>query len=276
LSDSYVSTITFPPGGLADEVMRRGDYVVSHDRAGSEFPLSPAARAEGIHSIMCLPLASANQRLGVIYFYRDAPEDFTFEEIELIGTFSHLAAHAIRNARLHETTVDLAETDSLTGLANRRKLEQRLHQEIARAQRNNRPLALVLLDVDHFKGINDSHGHAAGDAVLRALAEVFRHEVRDVDLAARTGGEEFMFLLPETDGERALRVAERIRAALHAQPISVPGAGRLQVTVSLGIACYPRDASAADALIANADRALYLAKQAGRDRVAVYSESTLH
>lgn len=276
LSNTYVASISFPSGGMGDEVMRGDDYALSSDKPGSAFPLTAADRGEGIHSIVCLPLAIEQQRLGVIYFFRGEGQDFSFEDIELIRTFAYLAARAIQNARLHERTVDLAETDALTGLYNRRKLEQRLREEIQRAQRSTRPLALLLLDIDYFKRINDRHGHATGDSVLKAVAEIFRREVRDVDLVARTGGEEFMFLLPETGGERAQRVAERIRQALADKPVTTADGEPLKITASIGIACYPVNANSTEALIANADRALYAAKQGGRNRVTVYSESVLH
>ncbi|HKQ30899.1 MAG TPA: GGDEF domain-containing protein, partial [Burkholderiales bacterium] len=184
--------------------------------------------------------------------------------------------HAIQNARLHARTLDMAETDALTGLHNRRKLDQRLREEIQRSQRSHQPLALVLLDLDHFKGINDTYGHSAGDAVLRALATTFRREIRDIDLVARVGGEEFMFLFPDTDPELAQRVAERIRRALTVLTVTVPGEEKLHVTGSFGIACFPLHANNAESLVANADRALYAAKQAGRNRSLMYAESMLH
>jgi diguanylate cyclase (GGDEF)-like protein len=276
LSDRYVTKMSFPPGGLSAEVMRRGEPVLCSDRPGAAFPLWEEARVEGIRSVVCLPLASDQQRLGVILFYRDDRDEFNFEDVELIRTFSHLATHAIQNARLHARTVDMAETDALTGLYNRRKLEQRLREEIQRAQRSRKPLSLMLLDVDHFKNVNDTYGHAAGDAVLRALSDTLRREIRDIDLVARVGGEEFMFLLPDTDADLALRVAERIRRALVVLTIDAPAQERLHVTASIGIACYPLHANGAEPLMAHADRALYAAKQLGRNRSVLYSDSMLH
>ncbi len=271
LPEHYVVSMAFPPGGLADEVVRRGDYLLSDDLPGTLHPLSPLARAEGIRSIICLPLMRGHQCLGVICFYRNDRDTFGFEEIELIKTFSHLAAHAIQNARLHARTVDMAETDVLTGLYNRRKLEQRLREEIVRAQRAHRSVALVLLDLDRFKNINDTHGHLGGDTVLKALATVFTREIRDIDLVARVGGEEFMFVLSETDGEGAMRVAERIRRAVENHVITLPDGTRLRVTASLGIACYPQTAGSTEALMANADWAMYAAKKGGRNRTVLYS-----
>lgn len=273
LSKQFVEDLAIPTAGLANDVMCRGDYAISNDVPGAAYPLSVPARREGIRSVICLPLASDSQRLGVIYFYRNDRDDFEFEEIELIRTFSRLAAHAIQNAQVHATAVDMAEHDALTGLHNRRKLEQRLREEFLRAQRLRHALALVVLDVDRFKSINDSHGHAAGDAVLKALAQIFRREVRDIDLAARSGGEEFVFVLPGTDGTEAYRAAERIRSAVAAQPIMLHTGTVLTVTVSLGIASYPQSADSVDTLIANADRALYAAKRDGRDRSVLYDDA---
>lgn len=275
LSDRYVASMSFTADGLADEAMRRGEPVLSSDLPNAPHPLQDEARQEGVRSIVCLPLASDHERLGVILFYRD-DRQFNFEDIELIRTFSHLATHAIQNARLHARTVNMAETDSLTGLYNRRKFEQRLREEIQRSQRSRQPLALLVLDIDHFKKVNDTYGHSAGDAVLRALALTFRREIRDVDMVARMGGEEFVFLLPDTDAALAQRVAERIRAALMVQTIAAPDDVRIRITVSIGVACYPLHANSADSLIANADRAVYAAKQEGRNRVLMYSDAMLH
>ncbi len=273
LPEGMAADLLFPPAGMAEDVMRRDEYLICNDRPGTVYPLSPVARAEGIRSIICLPLASDRQRLGVIYFFRCDRDDFEFEEIELIQTFSRLATHAIQNAHLHATTVDLAETDVLTGLPNRRKLEQRLREELQRAQRMRHSLALLLLDVDHFKDFNDRHGHAVGDVVLKTLALVFKREVREIDLVARSGGEEFTFVLPGTDGAEALHAAERIRMAVAEEGVVLGNAERLSVTVSVGVACYPQSADSVEAVMTCADRALYAAKHAGRDRSVLYSET---
>jgi diguanylate cyclase (GGDEF)-like protein len=275
LSERYTESKAYQSSRLAAEAMRLGEPVLSSDLPDAAYPLSAEARQDGIRSVVCLPLASAQERLGVILFYRNDRSDFSFEDVELVRTFSHLAAHAIQNARLHARTVNLAETDPLTGLYNRRKFEQRLREEIQRSQRSRQPLALLLLDIDHFKKVNDTYGHSAGDAVLKALALTFRKETRDVDMAARMGGEEFVFLLPDTDPALAQRVAERIRAAVMAQAIAISEAEKIRITASIGIACYPLHANSAEALIVGADRAVYAAKQAGRNRVWMTGESML-
>ena len=159
-----------------------------------------------------------------------------------------------------------ATTDSLTGLANRRTLDEELVLEWRRADRVGDSLAFVLLDLDDFKQVNDTHGHQAGDAVLRAVGEVLLGGVRQVDLAGRYGGEEFALILPETDLPGALKLAERLRVALETTSVELPAGKTLQVTASFGVALKDELASA-DELVAVADEALYAAKRAGKNRV---------
>ena len=158
---------------------------------------------------------------------------------------------------------DLATHDSLTGLLNRREIDRLLDQECARATRYGHTLALLLLDLDHFKAVNDTYGHPAGDAALQEVAAAVRRVVRASDWAARFGGEEFALLAPETEERAALQLAERLRATIAAQPLPATGTA---LTVSLGVALFPADATTPDGLVAAADRALYAAKQDGRNR----------
>jgi diguanylate cyclase (GGDEF)-like protein len=167
---------------------------------------------------------------------------------------------------------ELAVTDDLTRLANRRHASERLVAEGAEAARHGRALSVALLDVDHFKAVNDSCGHEAGDAVLRAVARACEGALRDSDLLARWGGEEFLALFPETDGPAALGVADRLRAAVERLKIEHDGSGVLSVTVSAGVATWvppgpDADRPDGDALLKRADEALYRAKAAGRNRV---------
>jgi diguanylate cyclase (GGDEF)-like protein len=152
----------------------------------------------------------------------------------------------------------LSNEDSLTGLANRRRWDAGLADACARARDDGTPLAVVLIDVDHFKVVNDRHGHAAGDALLRALADVLRRRVRSTDLAARIGGDEFAVLLPGADLDRAVRLAEQLRSA--AQLLRPEGVDPDPVSVSLGVAAGAGVAADPDALLAAADAQLYLAK----------------
>ncbi|MEX2642227.1 MAG: diguanylate cyclase [Acetobacterales bacterium] len=160
----------------------------------------------------------------------------------------------------------LATTDELTGTANRRAFMEKAAEELARARRYGRPLSLLMLDIDHFKQVNDNHGHGTGDAALRSLAETARGQLRVSDLLGRLGGEEFATLLPETDMNAAREVAERIRRAIAAAEIE-SGSGPLQVTVSIGASGLGADGDDIEHLMSRADSALYEAKRAGRNRV---------
>jgi diguanylate cyclase (GGDEF)-like protein len=161
-----------------------------------------------------------------------------------------------------------AATDPLTGLLNRRQLETRAAAAVLLSRRHGRPLACLLLDIDHFKGVNDRYGHLAGDAVLREVAGRLRGSVRRSDVLARFGGEEFLLLLPETGASGALMVAERIRRELAAAPVHLPPPRPpLFITASIGVAAWSPELSDAASLFDAADRALYRAKALGRDRV---------
>ncbi len=159
----------------------------------------------------------------------------------------------------------LAVTDELTGLSNHRRFKDELEREVERAGRFGTPLCLVFIDIDHFKRVNDTHGHSVGDQVLMGLAGVLRANVRNVDLACRYGGEEFGVILPSTDLPAAVRVAERLREAVAEEPLGTDVA--VPVTISAGVSCFGADGTTADALLAAADGRLYRAKAAGRNRV---------
>ncbi|MEK7207573.1 MAG: diguanylate cyclase, partial [Pseudomonadota bacterium] len=278
LSDHFVKNMSFRPGGLADEAFTTttttttGIYILSNDRPETKHKLSKLTDAEGIQSFICLPLTSHASRLGVIYFYRRDRDYFLPDESEILNTFAYLAAGAIENVRLHERMQDLAVTDKLTGLRNRRLFDERLAEEILRAARYAKPLSLLMLDIDDFKRVNDTHGHPAGDKVLQSLGQLLRSQLRQMDLAARYGGEEFVFILPETDMVGSKLVAERIRRAVATELIRLPEGQEIGVTASLGIACYPLCGDTAEILLAHADQALYTAKQEGRNRVCLYRE----
>ena len=182
----------------------------------------------------------------------------------LADTFNAMAEKLERTQAALE---QLSIHDGLTGLCNYREFHRRLAEELERAQRYHRPLSLLMLDLDHFKRINDHHGHQAGDEMLRQFARIMSQQVRPIDLVARYGGEEFTVILPETDSGGAVATAERIRRAIARQVIAVARGTALRMTVSIGVAVFPADATTGDKLITAADRALYAAKRAGRNRV---------
>jgi diguanylate cyclase (GGDEF)-like protein len=197
------------------------------------------------------------------------------QQTDFIGNLAHIAAVCLENAVNRERLRLVGLTDSLTGLYNRRHLEHRLAQELARAQRHAQPLACLFIDADHFKSINDAFGHPAGDRVLEALAQRLTGRLRASDIATRYGGEEFAVLLPHTGVDSACHLAEEIRCAIAAAPIPLGSGEQVHVTVSIGVAAYcPKDRpwpahSAGRHLLAHADQAVYRAKQAGRNRVSV-------
>ena len=273
LSPQFVRNMNFRPGGLADEAFGAGTYILSNDRPETRHQLSRLTREEGIRAFICLPLKSHANRLGVIYVYRGDRDSFEPAEIELLITFSHLAASAIENARLYTRLEEEARTDTLTGLCNRRIFGRRLEEEHRRAKRYGKPYAILLLDIDYFKRVNDEYGHPAGDAVLVQLGQVLTLQVRDVDTVARYGGEEFVVIFPEISGSAAKEVAERMRRAVAETPFQLPDGQQVSITVSIGISCFPNCAADHEAALHTADQALYAAKQTGRNRVMLYRET---
>ena len=166
----------------------------------------------------------------------------------------------------------LATRDQLTGLLNRRELDRILLEEAERAQRFGQPLALVMVDIDHFKSVNDTHGHPAGDAVLKEVAQRLSQMLRSVDRVARYGGEEFALVLLQTDRRAALEVARRLVETVAAHPVTLPSGAVLALTISAGLAVLPADAAHIEQLVESADRALYAAKKDGRNRVVAAHE----
>jgi diguanylate cyclase (GGDEF)-like protein len=174
--------------------------------------------------------------------------------------------------RYLDTCEEAAFTDHLTGLANRRRFERQLEREVTRTLRYTRPFCLLLLDIDHFKKVNDTYGHDAGDEAIRRLAKILQAGTRGIDTAARMGGEEFALLLTETEFSGGLEVAERLRQAIKSEEIPVVG----QITASFGVAEFPLCAQTGRELMAVADAAMYEAKRRGRDRVASATESVVN
>lgn len=163
--------------------------------------------------------------------------------------------------------IELSVIDQLTGLYNRRYMMSQLHQWMGRAMRGGQPLSLIALDIDHFKSVNDTYGHAAGDEVLQQMAERLRANVRPIDIVCRPGGEEFVVILPETGGDRACAAAERIRQAVAEEPFSLSGLSPIDVTLSAGVSMLADREDTPASLLGRADQALYAAKTDGRNRV---------
>lgn len=230
------------------------------------------------HYVYIIVLTALDQRQHIITGLNAGADDYMIKPFDLdeLQARVQIGKRVITlEARLNESLAkqsELALRDGLTGLRNRRAFDARLDEEMRRALRYQHPFALLILDIDHFKDYNDTHGHPQGDQLLRELARVFQNGVRASDVVARYGGEEFAIILTETDRESAYLAAEKIRAAVSAGDFSqaeAPPGGH--VTVSLGLATFPEDAADVEALLKCADEALYRAKRSGRNRVVVYS-----
>jgi diguanylate cyclase (GGDEF)-like protein len=212
---------------------------------------------------------------GVLALYdRHGFDEFDDADLVTLRTFAGQAAVALDNVRVHQEAQRLSLTDPLTGLSNYRYLKDSLRREVERANRFDHRLTVLALDLDRFKEVNDTYGHAAGDAVLAEFARRVRVEIREVDLAFRQGGEEFVVLLPETDADGGRVVAERLCAAIRRTPVLVRSArsaetARIPVTVSIGIAVFPDHGATGAAVLEAADDALYQAKSDGRNRFRV-------
>jgi diguanylate cyclase (GGDEF)-like protein len=222
-------------------------------------------------ALLCIPMMHMNSALGVLNFRRPEVASFAAEELELLTAVADQAATAVKNAMLHAEAVKLTMTDPLTGVPNRRHLFNRLELEVARSHRFGAPLSILMVDIDHFKRLNDIAGHRAGDEALRQVCDVLRHRVRKVDTLARYGGEEFMLLLPNVSKVDAYEVAEKLRRAVGEAPqLAVPTQPGGHITVSIGLASIPNDATTQDNLVDCADAALYASKRGGRNRVTAY------
>jgi len=221
------------------------------------------------HQFLLAPLEEGDAgRLGLLLFARPTRLGFMAEERRLVIMAARLFASTLKKVMLFEQTKELAITDPLTQVYNRRHLQERLEQEVARAQRYSHPLTVLLIDIDHFKLFNDGNGHLQGDVALRQLAAVLRRHTRQADLVARFGGEEFVVVLPEIDAANGRAVAEKLRLTVE----QIPFAGEEtlpsgQLTISVGVATFPTEAQDAVQLLDLADRGLYLAKRRGRNRV---------
>jgi diguanylate cyclase (GGDEF)-like protein len=249
--------------GVTGRVAKTGDVVMGRLGAGD---LRPAPGEPSSGSVIAVPLKSSGTVIGVLdLFDRLDAELFDDRDLATIRTFASQATVAIDNVLLHDEAQRLSITDGLTGLWNYRYFTMTVGKEIERSARFGRPLALLMLDIDLFKSVNDTYGHQRGDAVLVELAGRIRGQVRDVDTVARYGGEEIVVILPETDEAGAAQAAERICDAVRRRPFGEPGQAEVDVTVSIGAAVFPTHGGSSTTLLRRADEALYQAKDAGRD-----------
>jgi diguanylate cyclase (GGDEF)-like protein len=249
--------------------MKVGDCLCGQVAKTGEIITSKNSNTDNMHTIkypdmephghIVVPLRTLNRVIGVLYLYTPPEIELDDHQINLLSSLGNQIGVALYNSQLYEETRKLTLEDPLTGLANRRFMDIMLKRSFAKAVRFKRPLSVIMLDIDHFKKYNDTHGHREGDKILVKLAQVLEKETREIDLAVRYGGEEFLVLLPETGLKSACEVAERIRLTVQTAT---------KVTVSLGVTSYHENIHQ-DEIIEKADEALYKAKQNGRNRVEV-------
>jgi two-component system, cell cycle response regulator len=263
---------------------RRGEglvgWVVEHRRGvliedahnDARYKPDDRRRGQGFHvrSLLAEPLWSAGRVIGVLSLSGEAPGRFTVQDQLLARLLANCSAPPIERARLRR----LAMTDDLTLAYNQRYLHPRITEEIERSRRSGNPLSVLLMDLDHFKAVNDKHGHEIGDVVLRLFADRVRTLVRRVDILIRRGGEEFLLLMPATSLEHAAEAAERIRSAFAEQALSVAEGVDIAQTVSIGVATWDGK-EAGEALQRRADLAMYRAKQLGRNQVVLAREDEI-
>jgi diguanylate cyclase (GGDEF)-like protein len=232
-------------------------------------------KPKAVRGALVVPVVSEGVTIGCVLFTSSITGAFTFDQQRLVDRLIRLASVGIQNARLHSKTLELAETDSMTGLLTNRAYQERLEAEFRRAQTTRQSLALLIIDVDYFKHVNDTYGHPQGDELLRQLGEVIRQHARKDDICCRYGGDEFTVVMPQTIKAEAAMVAGRIRQAVEDRVFALDGA-TAKITISVGVAGYPQDTSTKSALVKAADDALYTAKQSGRNNVKLASRLQLH
>ncbi len=220
---------------------------------------------------LCIPMIAQGETLGLLYLNAAVSGQLPESKRQLAITVAEHIALALANLKLRETLRQQSIRDPLTGLFNRRYLEESLEQEIHRAQRKAQSLGVVMIDIDRFKHFNDTFGHKAGDTVLVTLGLFLKERIRGSDIACRYGGEELLLILPEASLEAAQRRAEQLRQGVRELKIQYQGQPLGHVTISLGVACFPQHGLCSESLIRAADAALYRAKREGRDRTIIQS-----
>ena len=257
--------------GLLSAVIKKGQTIrlddITKDRRSIKLPENHPP----IRTLLGVPLVTNSSTVsgGLFLANKANNECFTLEDEEILLTITYQASVAIENARLYGQVQQLAVTDGLTGLLNHKEFHKRLDETIEGSKRYHYTVALLMIDIDHFKKFNDTYGHQVGDQVLMTVADAIKSQIRTVDVCARYGGEEFAVILRDDAASYPLVLAERIRSTVYAYPIRHDGI-RSQLSVSIGIACFPKDADNAKDFIKRADEALYMAKETGRNRLCRY------
>jgi diguanylate cyclase (GGDEF)-like protein len=257
-------------GTLLDIVVKNKEPFYLSDVRNYRAPIMPF-KTDNVGSVLLLPMLYEKDLLGMLTFLSEKTDALNPYQIELLEVLCNQASTSIANARFHAEIERLAITDGLTGIFNHRHLQERLSQEFSRLERFSEPLSILILDIDHFKEINDTYGHPVGDAVLKGVVDVIKKTIRNIDIPARYGGEEFAVILLGTGAHGALNMAERLRKAVMNRTFSAENQ-TFKVTVSIGTSTRPNDGKRKEEIIEKADKALYHAKRTGRNRSVLWSE----
>jgi len=255
------------PEGLTFTVARGGEPIIVEDMAAH--PLYQDSKGPTNGSIIGIPLIINNNVVGVMNLSRTIAGKFSPPELRLLGLLSDQAAVAISNASLHQIVSRQAYSDTVTGLPNRRALDERLEREVMHARRTGFPFSVLMMDLDGFKEVNDTHGHALGDMVLRDLFRYLASGLRSSDFLARYGGDELTLILSQTDLPAARLVTEKLLENLKRYQFQLPTGGSLKLSLSGGLALYPLHAMSGTDLLRAADEALYRAKKHNRGSFVV-------
>lgn len=257
-------------GTLLDMVVKNKEPFYLSDVRHYRSPIMPF-KTDNLGSVFVLPMLYEKEILGMLALLSEKINALSPYQIELLEVLGNQASTSIANARFHAEIERLAITDGLTGLFNHRHFQERLSQEFSRIDRFSEPLSVLIIDIDHFKKINDTYGHPVGDAVLKGVADKIRKTIRNIDISARYGGEEFAVILIGTDERGAMNMAERLRKAVMNKTFSADK-NTFNVTISIGISTYTKGIKRKEELIEKADKALYQAKRGGRNRSILWSE----
>lgn len=272
----FVNTLTLASGEtVARWILDKGEPLVIPDIDNDpRLHLEPHQKAEGKRSVVCMPIRTGGKVLGIIQVMNIDMENYSRNQL-LLQTLADYAAIAIENARAVRRIQELSITDDCTGLFNARHLFTVMSEEVHRSERFGYNLALLFLDLDHFKQVNDDHGHLVGSALLAQIGQLLRESLRLVDAAFRYGGDEFAILLPQTSRESALLVARRLMHVFHTREWKPAENVSLRLTASIGIAVFPGDAGTPKDIVQRGDEMMYLVKQSGRNNIAVVGEGVV-
>lgn len=262
--------LSFPMEGSVFEwiMAHNKPHLVGDLQQEKQFAEDETIFNHGVRSAIRMPIRNHGEIVGIFVLSSHECNVYSEKDLELLEPVVEHLGLSLEKHFLFQKVLTLSQTDELTGLGNRRHLQWELDKELRRAERYDRELSLLMVDIDHFKNINDNFGHLAGDQVLRELADLLIDSMRDIDLCARYGGEEFVVILPETGIGGAVVAASKIRESVERHEFSAGGSIH-RITVSIGVAVYPHHTTLPEKLLGYADAALYRAKQEGRNRVCV-------